>query len=130
PLSGLPLRDPVSCLTHLAGCLLAAYAALLLLRLAGDDRAKRVSLLVFGVSAVLLYAASAAYHAVPLPRESPTVGVFRRLAHSAGGVGGRPVLGDGLDGRRPGAGARAGDWAKWRGAGGGRGAVLYGRRGV
>ena len=57
PLPGLPLRDPVSSLTHLAACPLAAYAALLLRRLAGGDRAKRASLAVFGASAVALYAA-------------------------------------------------------------------------
>ncbi len=83
PLPGLPLRDPVSALTHLAACALALYAAALLRRLARGDRLKRASLTCFGATAVALYAASTLYHAVPLPPDSAAVGVFRRLDHSA-----------------------------------------------
>ncbi|HEX4589350.1 MAG TPA: hemolysin III family protein [Gemmataceae bacterium] len=83
PIPGVPLRDPVAAVTHLAAAVFAAYAATLLCRLAGADRVKRRSMAVFGATAVVLYAASGVYHAVPLPRESATVGVFRRLDHSA-----------------------------------------------
>jgi hemolysin III len=82
-LPGLPLRDPISALTHLAAAAWAAYATLLLWRLARGDRTKRLSLACFGASAVVLYAASALYHAVPLARDAPTLGVLRRLDHSA-----------------------------------------------
>jgi hemolysin III len=80
---GFPLRDPVSALTHLSAGLVAAYAALLLWRLAGGDRTKRLSLACFGTCMVLLYAVSGTYHAIPLPKTSHTVEVFRRLDHSA-----------------------------------------------
>jgi hemolysin III len=83
PIPGLPVRDPVSAATHLAACLFAAYAAPLLCRLAGSDRVKRLSLAVFGATAILLYAASGLYHAIPMPPDSATVDIFRRLDHSA-----------------------------------------------
>lgn len=83
PVPAIPLRDPVSALTHLAACVFAAYAAILLCRLAHGDRAKQVSMTCFGVSMVVLYAASSLYHAVPLPYDSAAVAVFRRLDHSA-----------------------------------------------
>jgi hemolysin III len=83
PIPGLPLRDPVSALTHLAACVFALYATALLRRLSRGDRVKRQSLTCFGATAVALYAASTLYHAVPLPVDSATVGVFRRLDHSA-----------------------------------------------
>jgi hemolysin III len=83
PIAGLPLRDPVAAVTHLAAAVFAAYAAPLLCRLAGPDRVKRRSLAVFGITAVVLYTASGVYHAIPLPRDSATVDVFRRLDHSA-----------------------------------------------
>jgi hemolysin III len=83
PIPGLPLRDPVAAATHLAAALFAAYAARLLCRLAGADRVKRRSLAVFGATAVILYAASGIYHAVPLPRDSATISILRRIDHSA-----------------------------------------------
>ena len=83
PLPVFPLRDPVSSLTHLLTSLCAVYVTLLLRRLARGDRTKRLSLTCFGASAVLLYAASGLYHAIPLPTTSHTVEVFRRLDHSA-----------------------------------------------
>jgi hemolysin III len=59
------LRHPVSAATHLLWCLWALYATALLWRLAGRDRLRRWSVACFGLSMVLLYAASGAYHAVP-----------------------------------------------------------------
>ena len=82
-LSDLPLRDPVSSLTHLVASVFAAYVTLLLWRLARGDRTKRLSLACFGATAVVLYAASGTYHAIRLPTDSPTVELFRRLDHSA-----------------------------------------------
>src|SRR5262245_27591512 len=81
--SEFPLRDPVSSLTHLVACLFAVYVTLLLCRLSRGDHIKRLSLACFGVTAVVLYAASGTYHAIQLPLDSPTVELFRRLDHSA-----------------------------------------------
>ena len=44
----------------------AAYITLLLGRLARGDRTKRLSLACFGATAVVLYAASGIYHAIPI----------------------------------------------------------------
>ena len=76
-------RDPVSSLTHLVTSVFAAYVTLVLWRLTRGDRTKCLSLTCFGVSMVVLYAASGLYHAIPLPGDAPAVEVFRRLDHSA-----------------------------------------------
>ena len=83
PLPGLPLRDPVAALTHIVTSLFGVYVTLLFWRLARGDRTKRLSLACFGVSMVVLYAASGLYHAVLLPYHSPALEVLRRLDHSA-----------------------------------------------
>jgi hemolysin III len=83
PLSPLTVREPVSSLTHLVASLFGVYVTLLFWRLTRGDRTKRLSLACFGVSMVVLYAASGLYHAVDLPDGSPGLEVFRRLDHSA-----------------------------------------------
>jgi hemolysin III len=60
----LDLREPVSACSHGAGLLLALPGTLILWRRSHGDRAKRLSLLVFGFSLALCYAASAAFHGV------------------------------------------------------------------
>ncbi len=77
------LRDPVSSLTHLGTAVLAVYVTLLFARLTRGDRVKRRSLLAFGLSMVVLYAASGLYHAVPGRRDDPAVCFFRQLDVSA-----------------------------------------------
>lgn len=75
------LREPVSGLTHLGGAIASAggLAALLVLGWQGLD--KVVSSLVYGLSLVGLFAASAAYH---LARVRPRVQAFlRQLDHAA-----------------------------------------------
>ena len=59
------MREPVNALTHLAGALLSAVGAVLLIR-SGLDHGPRYAWAVgvFGVSLVLLYAASTVYHAL------------------------------------------------------------------
>jgi hemolysin III len=59
------LRQPVSAATHLFWSLWGVYAAALLWRLSRGDRLRQLALGCFGLSLVLLYAASGAYHAVP-----------------------------------------------------------------
>jgi hemolysin III len=79
----IPLRDPVSSMTHLVSSIFAVYLTLLLCRLSRGERTKQLSLACFGATAVVLYAASGTYHAIRLPTDSPTVEIFRRLDHSA-----------------------------------------------
>src|SRR5436305_13981444 len=78
-----PLRDPVSSLTHLFTAVGGLYIAAILWRLSHGDRGKRLSLGCFTASIIVLYSASGIYHAIPLPKESPIVTLFRRFDHSA-----------------------------------------------
>jgi len=75
------LRDPVSAATHFAGFLWAIFGALILWRLVRDDWPKRLSLACFGLSAVLLYAASSTYHLLNWP--PALMNMFRQLDHTA-----------------------------------------------
>jgi hemolysin III len=75
-------RNPVSASTHLLWCVLGVYITALLWRLSRGDRVRQLSTGAFGLSMVLLYGASAAYHAVP--REAPLLMKYlQRLDHSA-----------------------------------------------
>ncbi|MBE3575813.1 MAG: hemolysin III family protein [Firmicutes bacterium] len=76
----LRLREPVSGLTHLAGAVLSALGLVALLAVSHGQTLLRVgSLAVFGASLILLFAASAAYHLLPL---SPSgTRALRRVDH-------------------------------------------------
>lgn len=60
------LKDPASALTHLGGCIAAAFAAIPLLLRASlqPDQTHTVALGVFILSMILLYGASALYHSI------------------------------------------------------------------
>jgi len=75
----LDLREPVSALTHGAWMLLAPLATVWLWRQARGDRAKRLSLLVFGMSLLFCYSASMLYHGLTLPEDR--LAIFERLDH-------------------------------------------------
>jgi hemolysin III len=81
PIRAFLLRQPVSAGTHLFWCLWAVYATGLLWRLCRGDRKRQLAVGCFGLSMVLLYAASGVYHTIPagLPR---LIESFRRLDHS------------------------------------------------
>jgi hemolysin III len=83
PWPDFAFRDPVSSITHLSTALAGLFVTALLWRLARGDRGKRLSLACFGACIVVLYATSGVYHAIPLPKQSPPVELFRRLNHSA-----------------------------------------------
>ena len=72
------LREPVSAWSHCAGLLLALPGTLLLWRRSGGDQpAKRLCLLVFGLSLAACYAASTLYHALRIPAHR--LALFDRL---------------------------------------------------
>jgi hemolysin III len=75
------LREPVNGLTHLFAALAAAAGLIALLVIGWGDLAKLVSLMVYGVSLILLFSASAAYHLVP--GRPVVVQRLRKLDHSA-----------------------------------------------
>ena len=78
---GKRLREPVSGLTHLGGAIAAFIGQIVLLVLASSGLEKLISTLVYGLSLVGLFSASAAYHLV---NAGPKVtAVLRKLDHSA-----------------------------------------------
>ena len=75
------LREPVSGLTHLGGAIAAVLGQITLLVVGWSGTAKVVSLLVYGLSLIALFSASAVYH---LTKANPaTLQTLRKLDHSA-----------------------------------------------
>lgn len=75
----LNLREPVSALTHGVWMFLAVPATVLLWRRCRGGQGKRLSLLVFGLSGIFCFGASALYHGVR--STDGWVPVFDRLDH-------------------------------------------------
>jgi hemolysin III len=74
-------RDPISGLTHLVAALGAVIGLVILLIIGHDDTAKAISLAIYGLSLVLMLAASATYHLVKAPPQ--VIKVLRKVDHSA-----------------------------------------------
>jgi hemolysin III len=75
------LRNPVSAETHLFMACCAIFATLLMRRLTRGDNLRQTSVTVFGLSMIVLYSASGAYHGLRLPPEE--LRVFQQLDQSA-----------------------------------------------
>jgi hemolysin III len=74
-------RDPVSGLTHLGAAVVAAVGLAALLIVGHDGFEKILSLSVYGVSLILMFSASAAYHLI---RSTNRIsGILRKLDHAA-----------------------------------------------
>lgn len=75
------MKDPGSAITHFIGMIMAIFAAIpLLLRAAKEPQTiYLVSLSVFAVSMILLYAASTAYHAFDLSEKINTI--LKKIDH-------------------------------------------------
>jgi hemolysin III len=69
PLAYLDFREPISAWTHGSWLLLSVPATMVLWRRSGTNLARRISLLVFGLSLAICYAGSTAFHAVRLDRD-------------------------------------------------------------
>ncbi len=77
----ITIREPGSALTHLAAMFLAAGGAIPLLIKASEFGSVYVlSMMIFALSMVALYGASAFYHAITLPPS--VIRIFRKLDHS------------------------------------------------
>jgi hemolysin III len=75
------LREPVNGLMHLGAAVVAAVGLIGLVYLAWDNTAKAASLGLYGVTLVLMFSASAAYHMAAV---GPRLLIFlRKLDHSA-----------------------------------------------
>ena len=70
-------REPVSAWSHFVGLLLAPAGTALLWRRSAGEPAKRLSLLVYGLTLAFCYSASTLFHGVRLP--DARIAVFARL---------------------------------------------------
>ena len=77
----ITIREPGSAITHFIGCMMALFASVPLLIKAGVSAGGRTftAMLIFMLSMVLLYGASATYHSVDLTGRS--LRIFRKLDH-------------------------------------------------
>lgn len=74
-------KEPTSGFTHLAGALFGAIGLILLIAFTWEQPDKMVSMLVYGISLVLLYSASAALHLI---KSSPRLHMWlNRFDHAA-----------------------------------------------
>jgi hemolysin III len=85
----LAFREPINAWTHGVWFLLSLPATVLLWRAGRGDRAKQVSLLVFGLGLVSCFAGSTLFHGVRLPDDHVTlfaqldyIGIFLLIAGS------------------------------------------------
>ena len=75
------IREPVNSLTHWAGALLGLIGLVALLIVGWSTPAKIISLLVYGISLIAMFSASATYHMVNA-REKVML-ILRKIDHSA-----------------------------------------------
>lgn len=65
----MDLRDPVSSVSHLGTAVWAVFATLILMRLTRGGAHRRLAVLVYGLSMVLLYTASGVFHGLNYENE-------------------------------------------------------------
>ncbi|MCZ2126287.1 MAG: hemolysin III family protein [Anaerolineales bacterium] len=75
------LREPVNSLTHWGGAILALAGLIALLVVGWSAPAKIISLVVYGVSLIFMFSASATYHMVRV--KDKALEIFRKVDHSA-----------------------------------------------
>lgn len=75
------LREPVNSLTHWAGAILALVGLVVLLIVGWSTPAKIISLLVYGISLIAMFSASATYHMVRA--KDKVLLILRKIDHSA-----------------------------------------------
>ncbi len=75
------LRDPISGLTHLGAAIFSLFGLITLIIISWGETAKLASLIVYGISLILMFSASATYH---MTISSPKViEILRKIDHSA-----------------------------------------------
>ena len=75
------IREPVNSLTHWVGAILALVGLIALLIVGWGTPAKAISLVIYGVSLVFLFSASATYHMVRV--KDKALEIFRKVDHAA-----------------------------------------------
>lgn len=77
------IREPINGLTHLAGAILSLFALVaMIVKVVIDNQTiiGLISVIIFGLSMILLYATSATYHMVI--SSDPVINFLQRLDHS------------------------------------------------
>ena len=74
-------RDPVSGLTHLASAIAAVLGLVFLLIREKDQPAMEAAVLIYGLSLIAMFTASAVYHLVQVGPQA--LGIFRKVDHAA-----------------------------------------------
>ena len=75
------LRDPISGLTHLSAAILALVGLFVMLIMSWGEQAKLISVLIYGISLILLFSASATYHmTIAKPK---VIAILRKVDHAA-----------------------------------------------
>jgi len=75
------LRDPISGLTHLGAAILSLFGLIALIIFSWGDTPKLVSVIIYGVTLIAMFSASATYH---MTISSPKViEILRKVDHSA-----------------------------------------------
>ncbi len=89
----LSLREPVNAWTHLIWMVLAIPGTIYLGWASRADRPKQISLLIFGLGAIICFGSSGVYHAVQVPREEQLpflrmdhIGIYVLIAASCTGI--------------------------------------------
>lgn len=75
------MREPVNSLTHWAGAVLALAGLIALLIVGWSTPAKIISLLIYGISLIAMFSASATYHMVHA--KDKVLLILRKIDHSA-----------------------------------------------
>jgi len=75
------LREPVNSLTHWVGAFLSLIGLIALLVIGWGTPDKVISLVVYGISLIFLFSASAAYHMVQVKERA--LEIFRKIDHAA-----------------------------------------------
>jgi len=75
------LREPVNSLTHWCGAILAGIGLIALLIVGWGTPAKVISLVIYGISLIFLFSASATYHMVLVKEKA--LEIFRKIDHAA-----------------------------------------------
>lgn len=75
------LREPVNSLTHWVGAILAFGGLVTLLIVGWGTPAKVISFVIYGVSLIFLFSASATYHMVRV--KDKALEIFRKIDHAA-----------------------------------------------
>lgn len=75
------LREPVNSLTHWGGAILALAGLVALLIVGWSTPAKIISLVIYGISLIFMFSASATYHMVRV--KDRALEIFRKVDHAA-----------------------------------------------